>query len=70
MTVHCTSIKNNDGKHHFKCLNFVFDYLRLYCKLRVHSKRRKEDMFTLDQNTNLFIQTKYIRHQFANILPF
>ena len=25
----CTSIKNYEGKHHFKCLNLTLNYLKL-----------------------------------------
>ena len=71
LQAHCTSIKNYEGKQHFKRLNFILNYLKLIVNfVYIRSKRRQEDMFSLDQSTNLFIQTKYIRHQFANILPF
>ena len=29
MTVHCTSIKNYEGKDHFKCPNLILNYLKL-----------------------------------------
>ena len=29
MTIHCTSIKNDDGKHYFKCPNLRMNDLKL-----------------------------------------
>ena len=35
MTVHCTSIKNYEGKRHFICPNFILNYSRTgVCKYR------------------------------------
>ena len=44
----------------FSILNFAY----------INSKRRKLDMFFLFQKSNFFIQTKGIRHQFANFPRF
>ena len=36
-TVHCTSIENYKGKHHFKCPSLILNYLNFNFKLNVHS---------------------------------
>ena len=57
MTVHCTSRKNYEGKHHFKCpANLILTLIWNFAY--IHSKSRLLGMFNSFRNANSLNQTK------------
>ena len=79
MTVHCTKMKNYEGKHYFKCLNLILNSSKLEfytSRTFFHSKRKKLGMFILFQKYQFVYPNKlnslpirqFLRFQFLDVM--
>ena len=55
MAVHCTSIKNYEGKYHLKCPNLILHYFKRSFQTQKEHANSTEHMHLYKENANLVI---------------